>query len=263
MRRCVRLVIAYDGTAYRGWQRQRNVPTIQATLETALCRICGHDLILHGAGRTDAGVHAQGMVAHFHTRVRHPLSAFVHGVNSLVPEDIRILVANEAAKNFHSRFDALAKTYRYDLSTAPIQQPTNRLYEAHFPGPLDIQAIQDCLTTIVGTHDFSSFEAVGSRDPRQEGRGPVRTMLAARIRQEGATRYSLFFTGDGFLRHMVRNLVGTLIQTGQGRITPQHFAQILASRNRCQAGPTAPARGLFLETIYYDQKSLSFTLKDQ
>ena len=255
MRRCIRLLIAFDGTAYKGWQRQQQVPTIQATLEEALGRICGHLVILHGAGRTDAGVHALGMVAHFHTSVQHPLTAFTRGVNSLVPPDIRILDAREEKTNFHSRYGALGKTYRYDLHAGGIQLPTRRFYEGHFPGSLDSQAIRTCLELIVGTHDFSSFEAAGSRNPLQEGRGAVRTIIDASLRENGRQNYSLFFTGDGFLRHMVRNLVGTLIQAGRGAISQEQFKKILANRDRSQAGPTAPACGLFLETIYYDPKN--------
>jgi len=255
MARCIRLLISFDGTAYKGWQRQHHAPTIQATLEAGLAHICGHGVTLHGAGRTDAGVHALGMVAHFHTEVSHPLRAFVQGVNSHIPADIRILDATQAHPGFHSRFDAVGKTYRYDLCTGPVQQPTTRLYEAHFPGQLDQRAINACLQHLTGTHDFSSFEAVGSRDPAAGGRGAVRTIHDARFAQTGRNRYSFFFTGDGFLRHMVRNMVGTLILAGRTTISPERFAAILASRDRKQAGPTAPARGLFLETIYYDRNT--------
>jgi tRNA pseudouridine38-40 synthase len=263
MRRCIRLLIAFDGTAYRGWQRQLHVPTIQATLEEALGLICGHAITLHGAGRTDSGVHALAMVAHFHTPVQHPLSAFIRGVNSLIPPDIRVLDAHEENIDFHCRYSALGKTYRYDLYAGQIQLPTRRLYEGHFPGILNIKIIETCLNGLIGTHDFSSFEAVGSRDPLQNGRGAVRTITHACLQENGRHRYSLFFTGDGFLRHMVRNLVGTLIQAGRGTISPEQFKKILASRDRSKAGPTAPARGLFLETIHYDQKRLSLTVNEQ
>ena len=258
MSRCIRLLIGFDGTAYKGWQRQSHAPTVQATLEQGLSRICGHGVTLHGAGRTDAGVHALGMVAHFQTTVTHPLRAFVKGVNSLIPADIRILDAAEAHPSFHSRFDAVGKTYRYNCCTGPVQEPTTRLYEAHFPGPLDRQPIIACLKYLIGTHDFSSFEAVGSRDPVAGGRGAVRTIHDARFAQTGRNRYSFFFTGDGFLRHMVRNMVGTLILAGRGTISPARFAAILASRDRKQAGPTAPACGLFLETVYYDRHTFPF-----
>ncbi len=252
--RNIRLLVAFDGSSYKGWQRQPDVPTIQGVLEDRIAAMTGEEVCLHGAGRTDAGVHALGMVANFHTRSTIPVPGLQRGLNSLLPRDIRIMAVREEHPGFHSRFSATGKTYRYDFCTAEVILPTSRLYMAHRPCSLDAGAVQRCLRIITGSHDFSSFEAAGSRDPEQPGgRGAVRTISEARCLplsgQPGC--WSLVFTGDGFLRHMVRNLVGTLIDAGRGRISVDEFAAILAGRDRTLAGPTAPACGLFLVRVHY------------
>lgn len=258
MERNIRLVIAFDGTAYKGWQRQKNGPTIQGTLENRLAVLCGESVSVHGAGRTDSGVHALGMVAHFHTSAAHPIDAFTRGLNSLLPHDIRILDAEERPADFHSRFQALAKTYRYDFFTGAVMPPTRRLYEAHLPGRFDPDACRRALRLLVGRHDFASFEATGSRNPRlKEGRGAVRTIYQADCTPVNGLpgHWSFSITGDGFLRHMVRNIVGTLRLVGRRQISTADFDAILAARDRRRAGPTAPACGLFLVKIYYTPHS--------
>ncbi len=252
--RNIRLLIAFDGSRYKGWQRQADVPTIQGILEDRLSAMTGAPVCLHGAGRTDAGVHALGMVANFHTGSTIPLQGLQRGLNSLLPRDIRILAAEQVPPAFHSRFDATGKTYRYDFCTGEVQLPTTRLYMAHRPCDFDADTVCRCLEILTGTHDFSSFEATGSRDPGQEGgRGAVRTIREARCEAIAGQPHcwSLVFTGDGFLRHMVRNLAGTLIDAGRGRITSEDVAAILAGRDRTLAGPTAPACGLFLVRVHY------------
>ena len=254
MQRTVRLLIAYDGSGYHGWQRQRQgEATIQEELETRLTRLCEEPVTLHGAGRTDAGVHALGMVAHFHTTTSIPVVAFFMGLNAMLPEDIRIRGAEDAPPDFHSRFSALGKTYRYDFFTGAVQMPSSRLYRAHCPGPFAPERLQAALGQLVGSHDFSSFERSGSRDRNATGRGAVRTLTHASctpvLGRPG--HWSIRLTGDGFLRQMVRILAGTLIEIGQGKRETEALAVILAARNRTAAGPTAPACGLFLETIHY------------
>jgi len=259
MDRNIRILISFDGTAYYGWQRQKNVPTIQGVLEEKLSTLCCTPIKVHGAGRTDTGVHALAMVAHFHTSVSHRLSAFSKGLNSMLPKDIRILDAQEVAPDFHSRFSALAKTYRYDFFTGELMLPTHRLYEAHFPGSFHLSPVNNCIQQLIGTHDFASFEGSGSRDLTQSGgRGSIRTILQAQCRTIDGIHghHSFFITGDGFLRHMVRNIIGTLLQVGQRTITEADFTCILNERNRRAAGKTAPACGLFLERIYYDKQNL-------
>lgn len=259
MGRTVVLLIAYDGTSYSGWQRQKDAPTIQGTLEQQLAVLCGESISLHGAGRTDAGVHAQGMVAHFRTRVNYPLAAFYRGLNSLLPSDIRILEARESPAGFHSRFSALAKTYRYDFYTGEILLPTSRLYLAHYPCSFNYDAVNGCLNMLVGSHDFASFEAVGSRDRTlSTGRGAVRTIFDAdcRAKETGPDHWSIYITGDGFLRHMVRNIVGTLWLVAQGKCSSKEFHAILQARDRKSAGPTAPSCGLVLEQVHYESATI-------
>ena len=255
MERTLRLLIAYDGSNYCGWQRQRQgESTIQETLERQLGRLCDEPITLHGAGRTDTGVHALGMVAHLHTRSTIAVSALARGLNALLPRDIRILAAEEAAVDFHSRFNVLGKTYRYDFCTSALQMPCSRHYQAHFPGPFDGKRLAPALPLLLGAHDFSSFERTGSRDKTAgTGRGAVRTLSAVSCTPNlgQAQCWSIRVTGDGFLRQMVRILAGTLIDIGQGRRQPLELDAILTGRDRRLAGLTAPACGLFLEQIYY------------
>ncbi|XOF34205.1 MAG: tRNA pseudouridine(38-40) synthase TruA [Candidatus Electrothrix sp. YB6] len=252
--RNIRLLIAYDGTAYKGWQRQRNGPSIQAMLEEKLGIITKAAVEVNGAGRTDAGVHAEGMTANFRTCAGMPAETFTKALNSMLPKDIRILDAAEAGPDFHARYDAKGKTYHYDFFTGSIQQPAERLYRTHLPCGFAPDRVQPCLDLLVGSHDFSSFEAVGSRDrSRTTGRGAVRTLFRAECITDPARPEHFFFrfSGDGFLRHMVRNLAGTLLWVGTGRLTCEQFAAILAAKDRQQAGPTAPPCGLFLEQVHY------------
>jgi len=255
MRRTIRLLIAYDGSGYHGWQRQRHgEPTIQEALETRIEALCRQPVTVHGAGRTDAGVHALGMVAHFQTTAAVPMVAFTKGLNALLPKDIRILGAEEAPPDFHSRFSALGKTYRYDFCTGPVQLPGNRLYQAHYPGCFAADRLEPALAALIGAHDFSSFERSGSRDKEAAGGyGAIRTLSRASCLPVlgRADHWSIRFTGNGFLRQMVRILAGTLIEIGQGKRPAEEMAAILAARNRAAAGHTAPACGLFLEQILY------------
>ncbi len=254
MSRTIRLLIAYDGSSYQGWQRQSRGVTVQGELEKRLTLLCAEPISLHGAGRTDAGVHALGMVAHFHTTTHIPVLAFFRGLNSLLPRDIRILGAETAPFDFHSRYNALGKTYRYDFFTGAVQLPSARLYRAHFPGTFNPDRLASVLELLIGTHDFSSFERTGSRDRNAVGgRGPIRTLMhVGCFPQLGCPDcWSLRLTGDGFLRQMVRNIAGTLIDIGQGKRPPEELAAILAAHDRQYASPTAPACGLFLEKIYY------------
>ena len=250
--RNLKLTIAYDGTNYSGWQRQRNAVTIQGEIEKVLARLCNTHIDLHGAGRTDAGVHALAMIAHFQTDSNISDSDFKRALNSILPEAIRIIAAEEVDSSFHSRFSATAKTYFYSIETAPVQDPFSRLFTLHFPQQLDPEKINQCLDILTGSHDFASFEASGSRDTTlTTGRGSVRTIFTATFEETSATSYRFMFRGDGFLRHMVRNLVGTLLDVGRGRTTVEGFKTILAAKNRASAGPTAPAHGLFLQEVSY------------
>ncbi|MFH7319170.1 tRNA pseudouridine(38-40) synthase TruA [Desulfurivibrio sp. D14AmB] len=265
----VKLTIAYDGTAYDGWQRQRHRPTIQESLEAALGRMLGQRVVVHGAGRTDAGVHALGMVANFQPQRSLPLDAYRRGLNSMLPPDIRILAAEEVESGFHARFSARGKAYLYFFTTAVVMPPSRRLYCAHFPGAFDLEAARKALPLLIGEHDFSAFEATGSRTlagpgEAERGRGAVRCLSRLTLerdergwgpmveqRRAGGESYRLLVAGDGFLRHMVRNIAGTLIEVGRGRRRPESLGELLAGGDRALAGPTAPACGLTLWQVYY------------
>ncbi len=253
--------MAFDGTAYAGWQYQKDQPTIQGVLEAKLARMTNEKVRVDGAGRTDAGVHALGMVASFSTATAIPVEGFRKGLNSLLPLDIRVLEVVEEFPGFHARFNAKAKAYEYRLDFGETQLPTARLYAHHLRQPLDQAEMRVCLQALVGTHDFSSFEATGSRDlSKTDGRGAVRTLFVASYRERVSEsgRLGCFqFVGDGFLRHMVRNLAGTLIDVGHGRLGTVEFMRIMKARDRNLAGPMAPARGLFLRGVYFDHAAMA------
>ncbi len=252
----IKLLISFDGTKYHGWQRQKQDMTVQQLIEEQLSIMSKTNIQLHGAGRTDAGVHAEGMVAHFETKhYISPLTAYVKGLNSMLPRDIRILKATKEPDNFHSRYSTTGKTYRYDFFTGAIQLPNTRLYTAHFPGKFNINLLTPAIKSLTGTHDFSSFEHTGSRDMSlQNGKGAVRTIYKIECVPQPVNTdcWSLRVTGDGFLRQMVRIIAGTLIEIGQENRLPDSIPNILEKKKRRSAGSTAPACGLFLEQIYYN-----------
>ncbi|HBT96611.1 MAG TPA: tRNA pseudouridine(38-40) synthase TruA [Desulfobulbaceae bacterium] len=250
--RNIGLLIAYDGGDYQGWQRQTAVPTIQGEIEARLSIITTRNVTLHGAGRTDAGVHATGMTANFRTNSSQSCPQLQKALNSMLPPAIRILDIKEMGDSFHARFSCRGKRYRYYLQTTPVQPPFSRRYALHTPAALDEERMQSCLNTIIGTHDFSSFENSGSRNKaKTDGRGAVRTLFAAKLRRHGQDMLSIELTGDGFLRGMVRNIVGTLLWVKEKKIGAGDFAAILAAQNRALAGPTAPPYGLFLNKVFY------------
>jgi tRNA pseudouridine38-40 synthase len=252
--RNIRLLIAFDGTRFNGWQRQKNTPTIQGEIEKRLSVMTREIVCLHGAGRTDAGVHALGMVANFRTAAGISCRGFLNGLNSMLDPAIRIRAVDEVDERFDSRRGATGKIYRYTIFTGGIQAPLERLYAAHCPMQPNADAIGRALEHIKGTHDFSSFEGSGSRDlGRSTGRGAVRTVYHAGFTPEpGKPETWIFrFIGDGFLRHMVRNLVGTLLLVGRGKMSSEAFRAILQGHDRRLAGPTAPAHGLVLEQVLY------------
>jgi tRNA pseudouridine38-40 synthase len=250
--RNIKLVIGYDGTDFSGWQRQRHGRTIQGEIEQRLTLMTRETVDLHGAGRTDAGVHAEGMVAHFATRSVISCHNFQRGLNSMLPGAIRIFEVDEAAPDFHARFSATGKRYYYRLYTGRTQPPQLRLYSVHVTGELDLPAIKKCLKLLEGTHDFAAFENSGSRDKNiSSGRGAVRTIHQAELIEEPPCQLILQFTGDGFLRNMVRNLVGTLLEVGRGKFSIGDVCKILEARDRTMAAATAPAHGLTLKQVLY------------
>jgi len=248
----IRFTIAYDGTEYSGWQIQNHARTIQGDIEEQLTRICQEKISLHGAGRTDAGVHAEGMTAHFECNSRLSPEDFQRALNSMLPGAIRILQASYATPEFHSRFNAKGKVYIYTLYTGKIMPIDKRLYMLHQPKPLDHEKINSCLDLLLGTHDFSSFENSGSRDKSYTcGRGAVRTLSKARFDQVEENICTFTFIGDGFLKNMVRNIVGSALEVGRDHKTVEWFEQALKAKDRRAAGPTAPPHGLKLSKVLY------------
>ncbi len=243
----VRGLVAYDGTGYGGFQIQANAPSIQAELETALARLTGTPVRVLASGRTDAGVHAAGQVIAFDLpeRWRQPLPVLQRGMNALLPAQIAVLRLDEAPAGFHPRYDARRRAYTYTLYCAPVRHPFAERMSWHVPAPLDVAAMQAAAQGLLGRHDFSAF---GS--PPQ-GENPVREVFRAVWRVE-APWLVFEIEADAFLYRMVRMLVGTLVRVGQQRLTPEAVEAILRQRARHLAGPAAPAHGLVLQSVTYD-----------
>ena len=244
--RTFKLVVEYDGSAYHGWQRQGSLPTIQAEIERVIAMMTRKSVHVMGSGRTDSGVHALGQVASFRCATRLSCEALVRGINSLLPGDIVIRDCVEVPASFHACHSAIGKTYRYRIHNSPFRQALGRQYAWHICRPLDIEAMQQALCRVVGTHDFKGFESTGS--PRVH---TVRTIYRADLSQADGC-LSVELTGNGFLRCMVRNIVGTLVEIGLHRYPETHIARMLESRDRRQAGTAAPAHGLFLVRVLYE-----------
>ncbi|MGL5270732.1 MAG: tRNA pseudouridine(38-40) synthase TruA [Selenomonadaceae bacterium] len=244
-KRNIKLTISYDGGRYHGFQRQRNVTAVQNVLEDKLGIIFGDSIEMAASGRTDAGVHAYGQVVNFFTDGMIPLNRVLCAANSLLPEDIRVVKAEEADRDFSARHSAKSKIYIYKIQQGAVLDPFSRQYSWHIRNRLDLEAMRTALKYIEGQHDFSSFQAAGSVPML-----PVRTLYEASVKQEG-NRIEFRFWGNGFLYHMARNLVGTLVNVGRGKITPFEFREILEARDRHRAGATAPAQGLYLLQVNY------------
>jgi tRNA pseudouridine38-40 synthase len=241
-----KITIEYDGSRYHGWQRQKNDHSIQAEIENALEKMTATRVTLIGSGRTDAGVHAAGQVANFKCETRLTPEAFFNGLNSLLPEDIIIKECELAAAEFHARYDVRSKIYQYKILNRPVPAAVGRQYVWHIRNPLDPQTIRTAMAHIIGRRDFKAFEGSGS--PRQN---TIREVFSAKLSQNPGDILIFEIEAEGFLRYMVRNIVGTLVDVGLGKITAADFEHILESKNRSQAGMTAPARGLTLVRVNY------------
>jgi tRNA pseudouridine38-40 synthase len=244
--RNIKLVLQYDGIGLCGWQRQKNQPTIQEHLETALSRLCDQPITVTGAGRTDAGVHALGQAANFYTKAPRTLDEIVSGGNALLPNQIAILSAEPVAHDFHARYSAVSKVYFYDLFLGPVRPALRRNFVWHVGLGLDLDAMRRALPMVLGEHDFAAFQSTGT-----DVKTTVRIMLRADMDQLDSDIVRITFEANGFLRHMVRALVGTLVGIGRGKLSSDQMADILASRDRDRAGPTAPPQGLFLKQVIY------------
>jgi tRNA pseudouridine38-40 synthase len=247
--RTLKLTIAYDGTGYVGFQRQQNGVSIQQRLEEALAPLAGDPTgrgpTVAGAGRTDAGAHALGQVASVHLESAVPASGILRALNVRLPPDIRVVGVVDAAPGFHARYHATGKSYRYRIVTTPVLSPFERFFAWHQPEPRDGEAMRAAAACLVGRHDFASFQARGASVRHTE-----RTIHRLDVRV-AAGEIVVEVDGDGFLRHMVRTIVGTVDEAGRGLRTPESLGDVLAARDRAAAGPTAPARGLTLVAVRY------------
>lgn len=244
--RNLKMTLAYDGTEFRGWQVQPDQITVQGAVQSALTEIDGDPVIAHGSGRTDAGVHALGQVASFSLNNPIPAENLSRAMNHLLPDSIRVLHVEEAAPDFHARRSALAKTYEYRIWREEICTPFLSRYVYPHPYPLNEDSMKQAAPLFAGTHDFRSLAAAGG----EEQQTTVRTVYSSQLHRDGdCLVYRV--RGNGFLYHMVRNIVGTLLDVGRGNLELDDVSRILKSKRRSEAGPTAPARGLFLVEVEY------------
>lgn len=244
--RNIKLLIEYDGTNYLGWQIQPKGVTIQGLVEEKLALLTGERVYLIGSGRTDAGVHALGQVAHFKTKSQMDVRTIQRALNSLLPPDIVIQRAEEVKEGFHARKESRSKVYEYWILNRKIRSPFQHGHAWHIPQKLDFRAMEKATQKLLGEHDFSSFRSVGSPT-----RTAVRKIMQARWKKgrDGLIRFEI--EANGFLKQMVRAIVGTLVEVGKGKISSEEFREILRAKDRKRAGPTAPARGLFLKEVKY------------
>ena len=240
-----KLVLEYDGTNYHGWQVQPNLPTIQSALEAAISRVAQHKVSVTAAGRTDAGVHALGQVAHFTTTARLTAEEWQRALNGLLPPDIAVQAVEEAPNTFHARFSAKSKLYRYRIFARVQRSALSRSKILHYPYPLDLDAMEVACRALIGTHNFSSFQ--GSTTDTEN---PVCTITKLTVDRFG-DEVIFEVEGNRFLKQMVRAIVGTLLEVGRGKLKAGEVAGILAAKDRTKAGPTAPAHGLYLVKVDY------------
>ena len=244
--RNIKLLIEYDGTNYQGWQVQPKGPTIQGILEEKIGLLTGQPVQLFGSGRTDSGVHALGQVAHFKTQSQMDIHTIRRALNSLLPHDIVIQKAEEVDEGFHARKYSKSKIYEYRILNRNLRSAFHRGYVWHIPQKLNLTEMKKATQSLIGEHDFSAFRTVGS---------PTRTTVRRVIRAEwkrgrdGLIRFEI--EANGFLKQMVRSIIGTLVEIGKGRMEAAEIREILNSRDRKEAGPTAPAQGLFLKEVKY------------
>jgi tRNA pseudouridine38-40 synthase len=242
----IRLILEYDGTRYHGWQRQKTDLTVQGVLEDSIRTMVGEPVVLIGSGRTDAGVHALNQVCNFITRSQIEPDSMRRGLNSLIPDDIFIKKIEYVPLDFHSRYSVRSKTYEYRIWNRKEANVFLRDYSWHIRGNLDIDIMKAGLSILIGRHDFSSFKSRGSTN-----KDPVRHILLAELHGPSEGILVLLFEADGFLRHMVRNITGTLVDLGKRKLSVEGFRKTLLSRQRNEVGIKAPPQGLFLKDVRY------------
>lgn len=241
----IALGIEYDGSRFHGWQTQPGGGTVQDALEAALAGIAGGPVDVTCAGRTDAGVHARGQVVHFDAGVERPDSAWVRGVNALLPDSVAVLWSHRVGPDFHARYSALSRTYRYVLVNRPVRPALESGYAGWHHAPLDEARMREAAGHLLGEHDFSAFRAAEC-----QARSPVRTVHEIAIRRDGE-RIEFRLRANAWLQHMVRNIVGSLVYVGKGKHPPAWVRTVLESRARARAAPTFAAAGLYLEAVEY------------
>jgi tRNA pseudouridine38-40 synthase len=244
----IALGIEYDGSRFLGWQTQPGGGAVQDALEPALAAIAGAAVSVTAAGRTDRGVHARAQVLHFDTDAIRPDSAWVRGVNARLPDSVAVLWSQEVDPQFHARFSAVSRTYRYELLNRAVRPALAASHVGWFPLPLNIERMREAAAVLVGEHDFSAF-----RSSECQAKTPVRTLHALDIEADGE-RIHFVLRANAFLHHMVRNIVGTLIYVGKGKHSPDWVVEVLNSKNRTKAAPTFGPEGLYLEKIQYDAR---------
>lgn len=244
--RTILLTIEYDGTRYAGWQFQTNSLSVQGVVESALTQILGSPVRIHSSGRTDAGVHARGMAAHFRTEAKLPLSAFREGANRFLPQDVVIRQVREVDSAFHARYSARGKWYRYSIYRGATRSPLATRTAWHLRGKLDLDVLRVAAGLLVGAHDFGAFRTSGCK-----ARTTRRTIYAVDLTVDGEMLH-LDFRGSGFLRNMVRLLVGTLVEIAGGKRPIADLSRLLAGDLDVPCGPTAPSQGLCLQEVWYD-----------
>ena len=241
-----RFTIAYDGTAYAGWQRQPNGISVQQLLEESLAKIVGAPVRVYGSGRTDAGVHARAQVAHATFITRHPLATLLRALNATLPHDISVTGVRCVSAKFHARFSAKGKEYRYQIDTGAVPDIFLRRYAWQHPRPLDVPAMRRAAKLILGRHDFTALSA----NPMREIDSAVRTITKLTITQRGQL-VTIAVAANGFLYKMVRSIAGALVKAGEGKLTVAQLRELLAGKRRTALVETAPARGLFLWRVRY------------
>ena len=252
--RYFKLTIAYDGTDFHGWQVQTNRPTIQGEIASVLGRLTQERVFLHGAGRTDAGVHALGQVANFKTASTLSAGEFQRALNALLPPSIRIVGCDEVGPTFHARWSARGKTYRYRIYRGKVVPPMIWRYVLHYPFPLDEEAMRDGARRFAGVHDFASFAAsTGSEDDDQE-RTTERDIFSSELeRSTDGEELAFTVSGRSFLRYMVRKMVGTLLDIGRGKLQPEDIDRLYELKDRSKSGPTVPAQGLVMVEVRHEE----------
>ena len=244
----VAIGLEYDGSCFLGWQTQPGGGAVQDVLERALAAIAGEPVAVTAAGRTDRGVHARAQVAHFDTQAARPDSAWVRGVNGFLPDSVAVLWARPVDAEFHARYSAIARTYRYRLITRPVRPALAARHAGWYHATLDLAAMRDAARALVGEHDFSAFRAAEC-----QAKTPVRTVHSLTI-EPHADEIDFVIRANAFLQHMVRNIVGSLVYVGAGKQPARWIAEVLVSRDRNKAAPTFAPEGLYLEKIEYDAK---------